>query len=653
MKSTKELSRQSLARRRTASSGSQTIPRAGRARLGFYFLALALVWTVLPGAGSGQTAPPSGSFVVAKGVMVPMRDGVRLATDVYLPSQEGAPQPGKLPAILERTPYDKNLSATRAIYYAVRGYVYVAQDTRGRYASEGVWHMMTDDVNDGHDTAEWLVRQPWSNGHFGMVGTSYVGGTQHALAESGAPGLTALVPVDAVSNAGYFGMRNGGAFELRFMNWIFTLGAPEGSREARDPATAEALREMGQHVREYMLALPLRPGTTPLKLAPEYEDWLVSAMGHGENDATWKQPGFDVVDQVDRYADTPVYLIGGWYDSWALQTTMTYMALARAKRGPIKVILGPWIHGQHMKHSQGQVEFGPAAALDSDAFHLRWFDHWLKGADNGVERDAPVKIFVMGGGSEEKTPDGLHLHGGVWRDEQEWPLARTRWTPYYLHADGALSTDQPAAAAASVSYDFDPRHPVPTIGGNISSGNGVLLQGAWDQRCSEAVWNCHDSLPLSARRDVLVFMTPPLAGDLEVTGPIDVKLWASSSAPDTDFTAKLIDVHPPSRDFPAGIDMNLEDGILRARFRNSLEKAELMQPGTIYPFTIHLYPTSNLFKKGHRIRLDISSSNFPRFDVNPNTGEPLNANRRLAIATNTIYEDRDHPSQVVLPVIPH
>lgn len=605
----------------------------------------------LPKTGQAP-ADQLGSFVTAKDVMVPMRDGVRLATDVYIPASEGMPKPGKFPAILERTPYNKNLSDGRAAYYAARGYVYVGQDTRGRYGSEGVWHMMTDDVNDGYDTARWLIKQAWSNGHFGMVGTSYVGGTQHALAESGAPGLTALLPVDAVSNAGYFGMRNGGAFELRFMNWIFTLGAPEGSREARDPVTRAALQEAGKNVRDYLLALPLRKGTTPLRLAPEYEDWLVFAMGHGENDSAWKQPGFNVVDQVSRYEDTPVYLIGGWYDSWALQTTMTYMALARSKRGPIKMILGPWIHGSHMMHASGQADYGPAAALDSDAFHMRWFDHWLQGANNGVERETPVKIFVMGGGSEEKTSGGFHLHGGAWRDEQEWPLTRTRWTSYYLHGDGSLSTAKPAEAASSTAYDFDPHNPVPTIGGNVSSGAGVLLQGAWDQRCSDAVWNCHDSLPLSARRDVLVFMTPPLTEDVEVTGAIDVKLWASSSAPDTDFTAKLIDVHPSSRDFPAGLDMNLEDGILRARFRDSIEKAELMKPGTIYPFTVHLYPTSNVFKQGHRIRVDISSSNFPRFDVNPNTGEPLNANRRVAIATNTIYHDRAHPSGIVLPVIP-
>jgi hypothetical protein len=602
--------------------------------------------------GQRQQAADPASYVAEKDVMVPMRDGVRLATDIYFPARDGARLEGKFPAILERTPYNKDGSLAYLLPFVSHGYVVVCQDTRGRYASEGIWHMMTDDVNDGYDTAQWLVRQPWSDGGFSMIGTSYVGGTQHAMAESNPPGLKALIPVDAVANAGYYGMRNGGAFELRFFNWIFSMGAPSGSREARDPAARAALEDAAKHVREYLSELPLRKGTTPLKLAPEYEDWLVFALSHGANDSYWKQPGFDVVDQTNRYQDVPVYFIGGWYDSWALQTTMSYMALSRAKRGPVKLIMGPWIHGEHMHHAHGETDFGPQAAVDSEAFHLRWYDHWLKGADNGAERDAPVRIFVMGGGSEQKTVEGFHLHGGAWRDEQEWPLARTRWTPYYLRADGALSTEMPAESESSSSYDFDPRNPVPTIGGNISSGNGILLQGAWDQRCSVAVWNCNNHLPLSARRDVLVFMTPPLEHDVEVTGPIDAKLWVSSSAPDTDFTAKLIDVHPPTSDFPGGMDMNLEDGILRARFRNSLEHAELMQPGRVYALTVHLYPTSNRFAKGHRIRLDISSSNFPRFDVNPNTGEALNSSRRLAIATNTIHHDHDHPSQVILPIIP-
>ncbi len=586
-------------------------------------------------------------------VMVTMRDGVRLATDLYFPTENGARLPGKFPAILERTPYNKDGAGKDwAPYFTAHGYVCVSQDVRGRFASEGTWRMLTGDPADGFDTAAWIVKQPWSDGGIATIGTSYVGGTQHALAESGAPGLKAMVPVDAMSNTGYFGIRNGGAFELRWMNWIFFHTAPIGSAASRDPATRTVLEEAERHVRQYLEALPLRPGMTPIRLAPEYEAWLIWAMSHGENDSYWKQPGLGVVDQLAAYKDVPVYLVGGWYDSWARSTTMNYEALSKSKKGPVKVILGPWIHGENTHSAHGQVDFGREAAIDALAFRLRWYDRWLKNIPNGAETDPPVRIFVMGGGSEARVAEGRHLHGGHWRDEREWPLARTRFTPYYIHAGGTLSAEKPAEAAASIRYDFDPRNPVPTIGGNISSAMGIMLQGAWDQKCGEHVWNCKDQLPLSARRDVLVFETPPLKEDTEVTGPIDVKLWASSSALDTDFTAKLIDVHPPSPDFPAGIDMNLEDGIIRARFRNSLERAELMQPGEIYEFTIRLYPTSNVFTAGHRIRLDISSSNFPRFDVNPNTGEPLNDYRRLITATNTMYMDQKHPSHIVLPVIP-
>jgi putative CocE/NonD family hydrolase len=619
--------------------------RIASSSMGFLLLLLAL-------PAQQRMSSDSGSYVVDKNVMLPMRDRVRLATDLYFPAQNGVRLEGRFPAVVERTPYNKDGSSGWATYYVSRGYVCIAQDTRGRYNSEGIWHMMTDDAPDGYDTAAWIVRQPWSDGGFATIGTSYPGGTQHALATTDPPGLKAMVPVDAVANAGYFGMRNGGAFELRFMNWIFALAAPAGSRAARDPGTRSVLEEAAKNIRQYLLNLPVRKGTTPLRLAPEYEDWLVYAMGHGQNDAYWKQPGFGVVDQMATYKDVPVYLVGGWYDSWARQTTMTYMALARNKKGPDKMILGPWIHGAHTRSAHGQVDFGPAAAIDGMEFRLRWYDRWLRNVRNGVEDEPPVRIFVMGGGPETKTAEGRHLHGGTWRDEKEWPLARTRFTPYYLHAGGILSPEKPREAKSQTAYDFDPNNPVPTIGGNISSGNGIMLQGAWDQRCSDQIWNCRDSLPLSARRDILVFMTPPLTEDVEVTGPIDVKLWASSSAVDTDFTAKLIDVHPPSTDYPGGIDMNLEDGIVRARFRNSLEKEELMKPGVIYEFTIQLYPTSSLFKAGHRIRLDISSSNFPRFDVNPNTGEPLNNHRRMVTAANTIYHDSAHPSHVILPVIP-
>jgi uncharacterized protein len=262
-----------------------------------------------------------------------------------------------------------------------------------------------------------------------------------------------------------------------------------------------------------------------------------------------------------------------------------------------------------------------------------------------------VRIYVMGGGDAHKTPEGRIFVGGHWRDEQEWPLARTQPTPYYLHANGVLSPVEPTDEHP-ITYLFDPRNPVPTLGGNVSSQGTLMFQGAADQRCRPDFWLCSDSKPLSTRNDILVFQTATLENSIEVTGRLIVKLWASSNCTDTDFTAKLIDVYPPNADFPAGVDLNIADSIVRARYRRGAGKAELLKPGQPEEFTIEMYPTSLLFARGHRIRLDISSSNFPRFDVNPNTGEPLNGNRRWQVAENTVYLDAKHPSRIELPVIP-
>jgi putative CocE/NonD family hydrolase len=619
-------------------------------------LLLLILWTTPLWPWVSVASEAEYQVVVSQNVMVSMRDAVKLATDIYLPAQNGSPLNQRLPIILTRTPYDKAGSKAAGEYFASRGYAFVAQDTRGRYASEGVWHMLTDDGSDGVDTAQWIERQPWSNSRIGMIGTSYVGGTQHAMALENPPQLVTVIPVDAMSNLGYQSVRNAGAFELRFWNWIFATGAPKGSREVRDSGTATVLRQMTDDRKYYLLNLPLRRGTTPLHLAPEYEDWLVEAMCHGANDDFWKQN--NIVDNPGRYRDMPVYLVGGWYDSWAGNTTANYQALAHAIRGPVYLIMGPWIHGAQSSSAHGQVSFGPEAAIaDELGWRLEWFDHWLKGLDNAVGKKPPfataVRIFVMGTGDGHKTKDGLLSHGGSWRDEREWPLARTHYTQYYFQESGGLATSPPEAGSASTSFTFDPRRPAPTLGGNISSGDGILRQGAWDQRGGTNFWNAPEPIPLSARNDIVVFQSSPLAADLEVTGEIGVQLWASSSAVDTDFTAKLIDVYPPSSDYPSGFDLNLEDGIVRARFRDSLKQEHLMTPGTVYPFTIKLYPTSNVFKKGHRIRVDISSSNFPRFDVNPNTGEPLNNQRRWLTAVNTIYHDRNHPSCIVLPIIPN
>jgi putative CocE/NonD family hydrolase len=591
--------------------------------------------------------PPAYDVIASKRIMVPMRDGVRLATDIYRPGRDGAPVEGKFPAIVERTPY-LPYGDWNAQTYVPRGYVLVIQSVRGRFGSEGHWTMFQDDARDGADLARWLGKQPWFDGGIGTIGTSYPGGTQHAMAVGNAPYLKAMVPVDAASNMGLYGARHNGAFELRFFNWIFIRG---GAPDADNPLEQAEWKKLADMVPEYLKSLPLRTGTTPLHMDPDYEAWLVEAMRHGDYDDWWKRLPNSVVEHVAEYEDVPVYHVTGWYDSWAAQVAnLNYPVLSKAKKGPHKLIIGPWVHGGQEDTSAGEAEFGPEAAAHLTAVCFRWFDHWLKGVDNGVDREPPVRIFVMGGGGGKKVAEGRVFVGGHWRNEQEWPLQRAKPMTFYLHAGGGLSAEKPKASAPT-PYQFDPKDPVPTIGGNISSAGNLMFPGAFDQRCRPNLLFCKDQRPLAARNDVLVFRTSPLANDTEVTGTAVVNLWASSSAADTDFTAKLVDVYPPSADFPAGVELNVADSIVRARYRDSLEKASLMQPRQVYRFQIRMYPTSLVFARGHRIRLDISSSNFPRFDVNPNTGEPLNDNRRWAVADNTIYHEPGRESQIILPVV--
>jgi hypothetical protein len=603
-------------------------------------------------------------------VMVPAGGGVRLGTNVFLPAKNGLAPTGKFPTVVERTPYNKDSVARSLIdYYVTRGYAVVIQDVRGRYRSEGRWSGNVDDGADGSGLLKWIGEQPWSNGKVGTMGTSYGGATQHAMAIVNAPNLAAMVPVDAMSNTGLYGIRHNGAFELRWMNWILTLGnatgihatakgtdeTPNGHaaavRAALVPEAVSAIEQIGPHVMDYAAMLPLRAGTTPLKFAPEYETWLVDAMRHADYDSFWKESGVSVVDHIAEYKDVPAWHVTGWYDSWTGPVAnLNYVELKKRKKSPQKLIIGPWTHGGQAYSFSGIAEFGPDASIDLNALRLRWYDRWLKGVQNGVESEAPVRIFVMGAGEPRKTADGRLYVGGRWRDEQEWPLARAVSTPYYLHPDGSLSTASPLASQPT-SYTFDPANPVPTLGGNVSSEGALMVRGAQDQRCLTTQWPCKSTLPLAARSDVLVYQTAPLAQDTEVTGRLIVKLWASSDGPDTDFTAKLIDVYPPNRDFPAGVDLNVGDSIVRARYRDSLEHPAPLTPGQPVELTIEMYPTSLVFRQGHRIRLDISSSNFPRFDVNPNTGEAPSQERGRRVARNSVYHDPAHASRIMLPII--
>jgi uncharacterized protein len=587
--------------------------------------------------------------VVEKNVRVPMRDGVPLAADLYLPARDGKVAAGRFPAIMERTPYDKEGKVNEGRYFARRGYVAVMQDVRGRFASEGEWYAFAKEAPDGFDSVEWAAAQPWCDGSVGTMGGSYCGSDQSAAATLNPPHLKAMVVSVGTSNYHTSSMRQNGALELRFMVYAFRMATT--SREALADATLKtALTEDFARVGEWLTRTPYKKGSSSLRFLPSYEQWLLDILGESDYNDYWKQRGYAIDQYYEEHADVPTIYLGGWYDSYARGTTANYVALSRLKKTPQHLIMGPWTHGGWANSFAGDVDFGPDALMDDyNGYRLRWFDRWLKGIENGVDREQPVRLFVMGGGDSRKDRNGRLAHGGFWRDAPDWPLPGTRATPYYLHADGTLAPRTPAASEPS-RYTFDPRDPVPTIGGGISAAEGIMPAGAYDQRGGKRFYGCKDTLPLAARSDVLVFQTPELTEDVEVTGPLTVKLWASSAARDTDFTAKLIDVHPPNADFPDGFAQNISDSIIRARYRNSRDQAALIEPGSVYDFEIVLYPTSNVFAKGHRIRLDISSSNFPRFDINPNTGGTLGRDRRLVPAEQAIYHDPERPSHIVLPV---
>jgi hypothetical protein len=589
--------------------------------------------------------------VTEKNVSVPMRDGTNLATDLYLPARNGKVVEDRFPAVMERTPYDKEGKVNEGRYFARRGYVAVMQDVRGRFGSEGVWYPFAKEAPDGYDSVEWAAEQPWCDGNVGTMGGSYCGSDQSALATLDPPHLKAMVVSVGTSNYHKSSMRQNGALELRFMIYAFRM-ATTSPEALADPTLKAALQADFDRIGEWMTRTPYRKGSSALRFLPSYEQWVLDIVGEGDFNDYWKQRGYAIEHYYDEHADVPTIYLGGWYDSYARGTTDNYVALSKMKNTPQHLIMGSWTHGGWSNSASGVVDFGPDAVLDDyNGYRLRWFDRWLKGIQNGVDGEKPVRIFVMGGGTSEKDRSGRLSHGGVWRDVDDWPLPQMQYTPYYIQADGTLGPELPETSDPT-RYTFDPSDPVPTIGGGISAANEVMVAGAFDQRGAKRFYGSKDTLPLSARSDVLVFQTPELEEDVEVTGPLTVNLWASSSAVDTDFTVKLIDVHPPNADFPDGFCQNISDSIIRARYRDSRDRPELMDPGEIYPFEIVMYPTSNLFGKGHRIRLDISSSNFPRFDINPNTGGPLGRDRRLVIAEQAVYHDPDHPTHIVLPIIP-
>ena len=549
-----------------------------------------------------------------------MRDGVVLRADIFRPKADG-----KFPVLLERTPYNKQGEdiGWRA---APRGYVVIVQDVRGRYTSEGEWYPFKNESNDGYDTVEWAAALPYSNGKVGMFGGSYVGATQMLAAIAHPPHLAGICPEVTASNYHDGWTYQGGAFEQWF-NESWTSGLAQDTFNRKVQRSSNALNGIWKlPLSAYPLFVPgPSESDSTAALAPYFLDWL----SHPSYDDFWKR--WSIEDHFSEI-QVPSLHIAAWYDIFLGGSIRNYIGMKAqaanedAKRGQRLLVAIGGHAGSGRKI--GDVDFGDAADLNIDDLILAWYEYLLKGVQNEFATNKPVKLFVMG--------------TNEWRSEEDWPLARAVATKFYLHSsgkanslrgDGSLSTTAPRSESPD-QYVYDPANPVPTAGGPLCCDSQHLAPGPRDQR------------PVEDRDDVLVYSTPPLTKDLEITGPLSLEIFVKSSAVDTDFTGKLVDVGPN------GFAQNLTEGIIRARYRDSQEKPELMNPGQLYKLKIDLWATSNVFRKGHILRLEVSSSNFPRFDRNLNSGFEQNVSLQTVPARNSIYHDDQHPSALIVPVVP-
>jgi len=530
-------------------------------------LLVAILWL------SASANPARGE---AREEMVPMRDGVKLATNIFLPEGEGP-----WPVVLSRTPYNKGKAADRErgeAQYAKRGYIRVVQDCRGRFASEGEYRPFIDDMNDGYDTIDWIAKQPWSNGKVGMIGGSALGITANHAAMSGNPHLLCNIVIvghgSSYHNSGY----PGGVF-LQNMNegWLKAQGVP--------------------------------PVQVPRPIHRVYDD------------------SFRKLDIEHYFAKmtVPTLNIGGWYDIFSQGNIDGFTGLqyrgGEGAKGNQKLVMGPFGHG----NLSGDLKYPRAAKLFDPELTFRWFDHWLKGEDNGIDREPAVRYYMMGDTLDKEAP------GNEWRTSEDWPPKGSWNIYYYLESDGKL-TRLPRfvgqeASKNSDTFVYDPKNPVPTVGGN----NLLLPLGPMDQR------------EVSSRQDVLKYETEPLAEPAEIAGRVSAELWVSTDAEDTDFTAKLVDV------YPNGYEALVLDQPFRLRFREGFNRMVPAKQGEVYPIKIDLWSTALVFNKGHKIALHISSSNAPRFEPHSNTWQPVDSYDQAVKATNTVYHDADHPSRLVLP----
>jgi len=505
------------------------------------------------------------ALIIDAHVAVPMRDGVTLYADVYRPAE-----PGKYPTLVIRTPYGVQRDGVHAdvFQFANRGYAVVVQDVRGRFESEGKWVPFRDEAQDGYDTIEWAAKQPWSSGKVGSQGGSYLGNNQWLTGALAPPHLVTMFPKVASTSIYHNWAYFGGVFRLSFNYGWGVVRMPY-----------RIMQPQYWHTESYA---PPELNYSQLLLNPpdrgiqHYRDWLA----HDKYDDYWRP--FSVEDRFDKIK-VPTHTMGGWFDIFLAGTINGYTGL-RKQGVKAKMIVGPWGHGP--SRSFGDIDFGPTADRKMNDIEVAWFDHYLKGAENGVDREPPVEIFYMG--------------ANKWKKETDWPLPNTKYTNFYLAANKAIVADKPAAG--SDSYDYDPKNPVPTLGGNNCCGSPTVA-GPKDQR------------PLESRPDVLSYTGVPLAAPLAIAGPVKMKLTVSTTAPDMHWMVKLVDVYPDGKAY------NVAEGMLRCVAREC---------------EVDMVGTANVFLRGHRIRVDITSSNFPQFARAPHAGK------------NTVF----HGSHIVLPVVP-
>ncbi|KAB2334569.1 CocE/NonD family hydrolase [Cytobacillus depressus] len=572
-------------------------------------------------------------IILEKNIPCQMRDGVTLYADIYRPNIEG-----KFPVLLTRLPYNKDLPFYSHRYLDTNrlvqnGYIVIIQDVRGRFASEGQFYPFIYEAEDGYDTVEWAASLPYSSGEVGMFGLSYYGFTQLLAATEKPPHLKAIAPAMTLSDWRNNSIESNGKFLVGSSEtWALESVAPDelkrkyGNTE-EFAAMMDKTAEFYNQIEEWYRFKPINkwPPLKELGVANYFFDLLDSDT----NEFNWNRAS--IIEEYENI-QIPALHIAGWYDNFLQPTIQNYSEIKKKGHSSQKLIIGPWGHGV-FSNQLGERNFGIHASgdwidqkEDLTDLHIRWFDKWIKGKETVSDQEAPIQIFVMG--------------INQWRNENEWPLARTNYTPYYFHSegnantrfgDGKLSMEKPVNDTCD-TYLYDPSNPVPT------SGGGTLFAGV-------QTMGPRNQCKIEEREDVLVYTSEPLQKELEVTGPIKIRLWAETDAKDTDFTAKLIDV------LPDGTAYNLTDGIVRAKYRNGEKEEEGIQ-AKIIQYEIDLWATSNVFLPGHRIRVEISSSNFPRFDANLNTRESMINSEEFITAKQIIYHNEEYPSHIILPVIP-